>query len=84
MYSPKPSTSGLQSMTRDNDSDSLECDSAEEDDKCCVCGKFYPPSEIESLKIVGWAQCEKCDHWVHLAFCTKERDVRKTCFRSKK
>jgi len=65
MYSPKPSTSGLQSKTRDNDSDSLECDSAEEDDKCCVRGKLYPPREIESLKIVGWAQCEKCDHWVH-------------------
>ncbi|KAH3815081.1 hypothetical protein DPMN_143600 [Dreissena polymorpha] len=46
---------------------------------CCVCKQITPPdlSLHQHLKIVNWAQCDICDGWVHLAFCTTVRVVRR-------
>ncbi|KAH3726520.1 hypothetical protein DPMN_052387 [Dreissena polymorpha] len=78
--SPLPSTSGLQinrpdvSMKTDTNDDELD-----DTVPCCVCKQITPPdlSLNPHLKIVKWAQCDKCDGWVHLAFCTTVRVVRR-------
>ena len=48
--------------------DSLQQD---DNDNCCVCGKFSPEGlkKLKFLKIVDWAKCSYCEHWVHLYFC---------------
>ena len=55
-----------------NDSDSEEPGLLSDDDKCCVCGHYAPPAlrNFPFLKIVNWAGCSSCNHWVHLKFCT--------------
>ena len=69
-----PSTSGISkpnvSPEQVSDESDLEMDESE---KCCVCGKFYPPerSNLSFIAIVNWG------HWTHLAFCTKIRSVRR-------
>jgi hypothetical protein len=79
--SPKPSTSGLQKKIEgpgipvDSDSDSSMSDS--DADKCCVCGKSTPPRLHDYIKIIGWASCDSCGHWVHLTYCTTEHVVRR-------
>ena len=64
-----------------NNSDSENEDDVvtNESDNCCVCKRFSPPNlaDLPYLKIVSWAQCDKCGHWVHLSFCTSVRVVRK-------
>ena len=82
--SPQPSTSGIQKQRQtepmvveeDTDTDS---DEIIDSGKCCVCGQNSPPNlnDLPNLKIVNWAQCDKCDHWVHLAFCSSTRVVRR-------
>ena len=82
--SPKPSTSGI-SLQRNvvevipSDTESDDESQYEESELCCVCHKFSPPNlkERPYLKIVNWASCEKCGHWVHLSFCTKQVVVRR-------
>ena len=52
----------------------------EDADKCCVCQRFSPPPNLNDnpyLKIVNWAKCDSCSHWVHLVFCTNQRTVRR-------
>ena len=78
--SPKPSTSGISGKPT---STSLQHEdmSDDEDDAttCCVCKQKSPPSHnnLQFLKIITWAKCDVCDHWVHLAFCTPVRVVRR-------
>ncbi|KAH3708958.1 hypothetical protein DPMN_068417 [Dreissena polymorpha] len=80
--SPQPSTSGLNVIHVNdihiNDSDN-STDSEGESEVCCVCGLFYPRRADENsfIKIVNWAQCDECGHWVHLAFCDKKRVLRR-------
>ena len=59
-----------------------ESDEFNEQDVCCVC-KMISPSGLREILynrilFVKWAQCEKCGHWVHVKFCTKGVDVRRT------
>ena len=82
--SPKPSTSRI-SLHRNvvevipSDTESYNESQYEESELCCVCHKFSPPNlkERPYLKIVNWASCEKCGHWAHLSFCTKQVVVRR-------
>ena len=78
--SPMPSTSGInvirpESYTSDDSESDMETENSE---VCCVCGCFYPPntSARPYLKIIKWAQCDACGHWVHLAFCDKKNVLR--------
>ena len=70
-----------------NDSDDSLYDSSDNDadGDCCVCKKERSPGLCEALKrgeIVfnNWAQCDICDHWTHLRFCSSVRVVRKGTF----
>ena len=44
-----------------------------EEDKCCVCKEYTPEAVRKSsvLLFANWGQCEICQHWVHLKYCTK-------------
>ena len=50
-----------------------------EEEKCCVFGKFVPDPvrECVSLIFTKWAQCDRCEHWVHLIYCSSVRVVRR-------
>ena len=63
----------------DNSDDSDDEIVTREEDNCCVCKKYSPPNlhTLPYLKIVNWAQCDQCNHWVHLGFCTNVKVVRK-------
>jgi hypothetical protein len=86
--SPKPSCSGLHlkkvsvtQISTDSDIDSTSDDDDDDDDDecCCVCNRRSPPNtdKFPQLKIINWASCDKCQHWVHLAYCTMVRVVRR-------
>ncbi|XP_052279003.1 uncharacterized protein LOC127877322 [Dreissena polymorpha] len=49
----------------------------DDDVPCCVCDQITPPTlgHQPYAKIVNWAQCDMCDGWVHLAFCTSVQVV---------
>ena len=59
------------------------CDSDSEEDipdyeKCIICKRSSPDfSKKPFIIIVNWGQCEKCNGWVHLSFCTKVRVLRR-------
>jgi len=85
--SPRPSTSGI-TATRSTRPVAQLCLSYDEDDEfletedtetCCVCGLLRPPNMDQRpyLKIINWAECEQCKHWVHLSFCDEKRALRK-------
>lgn len=60
----------------DSDTDSDMTD----EDKCCVCNKFYVNrSDIQFIKLISWGQCDfqNCGHWVHLKYCTSVRVLRR-------
>lgn len=63
------------------DSQNSESDSSdnEDSDKCIVCREFYPKdkSRMPFLTIVKWGQCDQCQGWVHLSFCTSVRVLRR-------
>lgn len=62
-----------------NDDDSDFEDDVPDSEKCCIC-KLYTPSELKycvNLTLVKWAQCDLCDRWVHLRFCTPVTVVRR-------
>ena len=44
---------------------------------CCNCGKCQPPglNLKQSLSIVGWAQCDNCDGWFNLKYCSPVTSV---------
>ena len=72
MGSPKPSTSGISIIYSLKEEEETTIEDA---DKCCVCQRFSPPPNLNDnpyLKIVNWAKCDSCSHWVHLAFCDRE------------
>lgn len=82
--SPKPSTSGCNIANpcrrlefANDDSDSHL--NYEDDEKCCICNLFSPPSlrECNEVVLVKWAECTKCGHWCHLRFCSTVRVVRR-------
>ena len=53
--------------------------SEDEDEKCCVCGKFTPDAVrySESVIFTKWVSCDGCNHWTHLIYCTNVRVVRR-------
>lgn len=76
--SPQPGPSSFREdsfNTTDLDSILSEDDS----ENCCVCDKNSPPAlrSCGYLAIVKWAQCDRCDHWTHLSFCSKVKFVRR-------
>lgn len=82
VLSPKPSCSGLHlkkvpltQISTDSDTDS----DSDDDECCCVCSRRSPPNidKFPQLKIINWASCDKYGHWVHLAYCTLVRVVRR-------
>ncbi|XP_052088188.1 uncharacterized protein LOC127725302 [Mytilus californianus] len=79
--SQKPGTSGVGKCVSDwaIDSESESESEIREDEKCCVCKKFVPEQvrQSSSLIFTKWAQCEKCERWVHLIYCTKVRVIRR-------
>ena len=60
----------------DSDADSQRESQIPDVDKCCVCKKFYVSRQEGQLFLTGWVQCDKCNHWVHLKFCTTLRVAR--------
>jgi hypothetical protein len=85
--SPTPGTSGIPMKRAKKTNireriDEYENESSDDEipekDKCLVCKKFSPDtSKRPFIIIVKWGQCDKCNGWVHLAFCTPVRVLRK-------
>ncbi|CAC5401666.1 unnamed protein product [Mytilus coruscus] len=79
--SQKPGTSGVGKCVSEwaIDSESESESDIREDEKLCVCKKFVPEQvkQSSSLIFTKWAQCEKCERWVHLIYCTKVRIIRR-------
>ncbi|KAH3819012.1 hypothetical protein DPMN_120742 [Dreissena polymorpha] len=76
---------GTSSMNGSNVLDEIhhKADTSEDDvddsEKCCVC-KLFTPAELKyciSLTLVKWPQCDICDSWVHLKFCTPVQVLRR-------
>lgn len=46
-----------------------------DEEKCCVCGEFEPVALKKKtyIEFVKWAQCDICEHWVHLTYCVVEK-----------
>lgn len=61
-----------------SDCSSSDEESVHEDSElCCCCKMFYPDmSKCTQIILVKWGRCDKCDHWVHLTFCTPVRVIR--------
>ena len=81
--SPQPGPSHINLLPSDSDSSTDDESESQmpEKDKCCVCKKFYAKSDnLHKISITNWAQCDKCQHWVHLGFCTSVRVVRKNTY----
>ena len=81
--SPKPSTFGL-NLTKRAGPISLvsesESEDFDDDIPCCVCNKCGQPEELRNcdfITITKWANCDVCDHWTHLIYCTDVRVVRR-------
>lgn len=81
-----PGTSGINKsggpISLDSDSycsSSNDDDDIDESEKCCVCHLFQPKEfhECASLVFLKWAQCDICNHWVHLIYCSSTRVIRR-------
>jgi len=42
---------------------------------CCVCKKMSHEAEhlLYTIEFVTWGQCDRCNHWTHLKYCSKSR-----------
>ena len=50
-----------------------------EESKCIVCKKSSPDWKKRPYVIMlNWDQCDLCEGWVHLTFCTPGRDLRRS------
>lgn len=52
---------------------------SDDEELCCVCKRRMPP-EIKLayvLEFARWAQCDECDHWTHLKYCTQVKVIRR-------
>ena len=79
-FEPTPGPSGVCRSNANVLNDSLSGVSSEdEDEKCCVCGKFTPDAVrySESVIFTKWVSCDGCNHWTHLIYCTNVRVVRR-------
>ena len=82
--SPMASTSGVQmkaARKAENKTTAADSDTSEEEigeeEKCIVCKKFSPDtSKFPFIIIVKWGCCDRCNGWVHLAFCSPVRVLR--------
>lgn len=79
--SPQPGPSHINLLSSDDSSDCTDNESESqiaEKEKCCVCKRFYVRSvNAYKVSLTNWAECDVCGHWVHLAYCTTVRVVRK-------
>ena len=79
---PQPGPSRLNnSLVEDEEDTPVQTESQiPNDDKCCVCKRFYVARDhtYGTLFITSWDQCcqKDCGNWVHLKFCTKLRVAR--------
>ncbi|XP_045194784.2 uncharacterized protein LOC123550419 [Mercenaria mercenaria] len=81
--SPVVSTSGLP-VKRGRKSqhaaftiDSVSEEEIGDEEKCIICKKFSPDTtKFPFIIIVKWGCCDRCNGWVHLAFCTPVRVLR--------
>ncbi|KAJ8321428.1 hypothetical protein KUTeg_001020 [Tegillarca granosa] len=78
----QPSTSGTNKKGAPLDLLSEDGESSmddEDDEKCCVCGKFQPDElhRCTSVVFTKWAKCDFCEHWTHLIYCTDVRFIRR-------
>ena len=76
---PGPSNWKTTHDYQDSETESEDENAISEDEKCCVCKLFTPKEVRESpcLIFTKWAQCDSCQHWVHLIYCTTVRVIRK-------
>ena len=75
---PGPSAINLISDDANSDSDS-GCENIDPAKLCCICRKWQPEQirNCVSLVFTKWAQCDRCNHWVHLIYCSPVRFVRR-------
>ena len=53
-------------------------DELPEKSKCIICKRANPDwSKKPFIFILNWGQCDKCDGWVHLSFCTPVRILKR-------
>ena len=52
-------------------------ESDEDDEVCAVCGRWQPIEmrDSKSIQIARWGQCDMCNRWVHLKFCSKKTNL---------
>ena len=74
----KKTTKTNSTSKQDDSSDSEESDEMDRE-ICAVCRKFYPDEFVASgfKKTFLWAQCDACDRWVHLRYCTPVKVLRR-------
>ena len=75
---PGPFHINLISSMSEEDSENESESQIPEEDKCCVCKRFYAQDkESYQVSFTQWACCDECGHWVHLKYCTPIKVVRR-------
>ena len=85
--SPQPGPSHINLLYEDGMSTDDESESQiPEASKCCQCKRFYVSPDkinIHQIHLTNWAQCDSCDHWVHLTYykpvCVVRKETPFTC-----
>lgn len=75
---PGPSATNLISDDAISDSDS-DTGNLDPSKLCCICHRWQPEQirNCVSLVFTKWAQYDRCNHWVHLIYCSPVRFVRR-------
>lgn len=75
---PGPSAINLISDDAISDSDN-DTENIDPSKLCCICHRWQPEQirNCVSLVFTKWAQCDRCNHWVHLIYCSPVRFVRR-------